>query len=287
MSFEKKITVIVTTYNHEKYIAKCLESILKQRDVDFEVIAADDFSSDNTLKIIKEFAAKDSRIKVLETSQNLGMQKNLKRAFDKVLEWGAYYMAVCEGDDYWIDDLKLLKMSRFMDENPSFSMCFSSILFYYQEKDEYRFRLTLTEDTECIGIKDLIKFNHIANFSCCFYRRKVIEELPQKIFEDKTMADWLFNLACAEKGDIGFIFDPMSVYRIHGNSLWSSQSDFIKLKSYLEIARKYNKFFNNKYDKEFSKLIYSLEKEVKFQRYPLLLILRKIIAKVKKYVRKG
>src|SRR5690349_4970838 len=97
-----KINVIVTTYNHEKYIAQCLESILEQKgDFEIEVIVGDDCSTDGTRKIVEGFGARHPNIiSVLPKGENLGITKNLKRCLDACT---GEYIAICEGDDYWTD----------------------------------------------------------------------------------------------------------------------------------------------------------------------------------------
>jgi glycosyltransferase involved in cell wall biosynthesis len=242
-----KINVVVTVYNHERYIAQCLESILKQKgDFQLEIIVGDDCSTDQTFNIIEGFRKSYPKIvNVLPVEQNLGIAKNLKRCLDAC---SGEYIAICEGDDYWTDENKLQKQKDFLDARRDCSMCFSAILLFYQEKNltiPHHAQSMLRKDA--ITIEDLIENNYIGNFSCCMYRIDIVKKLPQEIYDLKT-DDWLFNMMCSQFGKIGFIPDKMSVYRIHNNGAWSGKDRFEQLDyicKYIDIS---NKFFDYKYD---------------------------------------
>lgn len=108
-----KYSVIVITYFHEDYIKKTLESILMQSVVgDLEIIIGDDGSKDNTVKILNEYKEKYSFIHIF-AHENVGISKNL---YDLLKKANGEYIAILEGDDYWIDVDKL-KKQRFIIEN--------------------------------------------------------------------------------------------------------------------------------------------------------------------------
>lgn len=247
-----KINVIVTTYNHEKYIAQCLESILEQKgDFQIEIIIGDDCSTDNTRKIVEGFGEKYPKIiSILPMEKNLGITKNLKRCLDVC---SGEYIAICEGDDYWTDVNKLQKQKDFLESHKDYSMCFSAIMLYYEEKDYFVHhpdQVSLRKDA--ITIEDLIENNYIGNFSCCMYRTDVVKRLPQGIYNLYTV-DWMFNMACAQLGDIGFLKNPMSVYRLHSNGAWTGKAELEQLEGICNHINVYNNFFDYKYDLLFSK----------------------------------
>lgn len=247
-----KINVIVTTYNHEKYIAQCLESILEQKgDFQIEIIIGDDCSTDNTRKIVEGFGEKYPKIiSILPMEKNLGITKNLKRCLDVC---SGEYIAICEGDDYWTDANKLQKQKDFLESHKDYSMCFSAIMLYYEEKDYFVHhpdQVSLRKDA--ITIEDLIENNYIGNFSCCMYRTDVVKRLPQGIYNLYTV-DWMFNMACAQLGDIGFLKNPMSVYRLHSNGAWTGKAELEQLEGICNHINVYNNFFDYKYDLLFSK----------------------------------
>lgn len=111
------ISIISPTYNHEKYIGKCIESVLQQDFSEWEMIILDDGSTDNTYAVALGYAEKDSRIRVL-TQQNVGVF-NLAETYNKGLSISTgKYIAVLEGDDLWNRD-KLSKQFKLMENDPS------------------------------------------------------------------------------------------------------------------------------------------------------------------------
>jgi glycosyltransferase involved in cell wall biosynthesis len=249
----KKISVIVTAYNHEKYIAQCLDSIIMQKGYfDLEVILGDDCSKDTTRKIMMEYSEKYPGLFVLLPPQaNLGIPHNIKRCLKAC---SGDYIAFCEGDDYWTDSYKLQKQLDFMESHPAYSLCFNAIVIYREESNRFEThfdQLHMVNDT--LTIEDLIEHNAIGNFSCCMYRTIDIQALQNKLF-DIPMADWLFNMACGQIGKIGFIRDWMSVYRIHDNGAWSSISRGEQYKQLLSSIENYDQFFDYKYNKQFNQL---------------------------------
>jgi glycosyltransferase involved in cell wall biosynthesis len=252
-----KINVIVTTYNHEKYIAQCLESIIEQKgNFQIEVIVGDDASTDNTRKIVDEFQERYPKtIIVLPIQENLGVTKNLKRCLDAC---SGEYIAICEGDDYWTDEYKLQKQLTFMERHQDFSMCFSALMLYHQDLDmfePFQDQLQLTKNV--LTTEDLILMNSIGNFSCCMYRAKVIRQLPDELFDLFTV-DWMFNMVCGEFGKIGFIRDWMTVYRKHTHGVWAGRSNLERITELLRLADDYNRFFRHKYSYYFQILHSSL-----------------------------
>ena len=256
------ISVVVTSYNHEKYIQECIDSILMQKgNFELELILGDDDSQDGTRRILEEYHNKYPKtVHLLPKAKNMGVTKNLKRCFKEV---NGDYVAVCEGDDYWTDPSKLQKQANFLDDRPDCIMCFNSILMSYEGKEEknYIFQENLTKNT--FTTHDLILDNFIGNFSCCMYRTNIVKKLPDTLY-DIFIVDWMFNIACSEYGNIGFLNDNMTVYRIHDNGLWSSKDSSVQISELSEHIDTYNEFLSFKYDSEFKKYqkrILDLEKE--------------------------
>ena len=114
-----KVSVIVATYNHKNYIAQTLESIVKQKcDFEFEAIVGDDASKDGTAKIVAEYAEKyPDIIKPVLRKKNLGAFRNNADLYKRAK---GEYIALLEGDDYWLPDDKLRKQVEFLDGNPDY-----------------------------------------------------------------------------------------------------------------------------------------------------------------------
>ena len=97
-----KVSVLVVTRNHEKYIRQALDSVVMQEtDFDFEVVIADDFSDDLTLVIAEEYQRHFHSLQLLPSEKHLGITRNYQRGFAACV---GEYIAVLEGDDYWTSD---------------------------------------------------------------------------------------------------------------------------------------------------------------------------------------
>lgn len=256
------ISIIITTYNHEKYIEKAIESVLNQKgNFSKEIIIGDDLSSDKTREIIcKYYKLNENIIRLLFYKKNIGITQNLKHCLK---ECRGRYIAICEGDDYWIDPLKLDKQMQFLEKSPECALCFNSIYLLYEETQECILHPSQQQllDTKYYCTNDLIEENFIGNFSCCFYRNSVIKQLSDSIFE-LFVVDWMLNIACSEFGSIGFIKNPMSVYRIHKSGLWSGLNEVEKKITLLNYVISYDKYFCFKYYSEFKKVKKRLLKHI-------------------------
>ena len=114
-----KVSIVLTSYNHERYIKESIESVLSQTFKDFELIIVDDCSNDNSWEIIESYT--DPRIKAIRNSRNLRTE-GVKRAIMNVAS--GEYIAIHHSDDLWKTD-KLEKQVKFMEEEPEVSACFT------------------------------------------------------------------------------------------------------------------------------------------------------------------
>lgn len=216
------VTTVVTAYNHEKYIRRALESVLMQKGEFFhEILVSDDGSTDGTRAVVREVMARNPGcITDISGDANLGISGNLRKCFTAAK---GDYVAVLEGDDYWISEWKLNRQVRFMQAHERCSMCFSRIKLLNQNGV-----VSLLPRQE--GLSDVLtgedfirdpNQNLIANFSCCMFKGDIARAFPDILYSSR------FNeIACAfyiEKlGPIGFLPDVMSVYRLHDHGVWSA-----------------------------------------------------------------
>ncbi|MBQ0142665.1 MAG: glycosyltransferase family 2 protein [Prevotellaceae bacterium] len=118
------VSIVCITYNHEPYLRKALDGFLMQEtNFPYEIILAEDCSTDGTRQICEEYKAKyPDRITYISRDYNVGGVGNERRA---IAAARGKYLAFCEGDDYWIDPLKLQKQVDFMESHPDYSVCFT------------------------------------------------------------------------------------------------------------------------------------------------------------------
>jgi glycosyltransferase involved in cell wall biosynthesis len=250
-----KVSVVIVSYNQEKYIGECLEGILAQRgDFTIELVIGDDFSTDGTLEIINNYAGlvesnQQFEVKILPTDQNHGIAQNFKRCFEACT---GDYVALCEGDDFWFDSDKLQKQISFMASHPDCSQCHHDLLVYYLEDDLFEYPVVQQElDAEILTAREIILDYTIGNFSCCMYAGEHIKALPDEIFET-SFGDWMFNIYFSTLGSIGRIKEPMSVYRKHQEAVWSSKESTEMATVLSGYIDDYTAFFDFEYDAEFS-----------------------------------
>jgi len=134
-----RVSVIIPTYNHEKYVGECIQSVLDQTYQDFEIIITDDGSSDGTVKVIKEFA--DLRIQLYTYAENKGA---CTATNDCIRKAAGEYIAVLNSDDAW-EPTKLEKQVAYLDDHPEIGAVFTKADF-------------INESSKLIGLADYDRF---------------------------------------------------------------------------------------------------------------------------------
>jgi glycosyltransferase involved in cell wall biosynthesis len=217
-----KLSVLTLTYNHASFIDECIESVLAQQ-VDFPMqhIIADDGSDDGTQDIILEYAAKYPHIvPVFQKTRSYG-RRNVQALFDMCR---TEYAAICDGDDYFTDPLKLQTQVNFLDKYKDCALCFHVVRVMYEDFPE---REDLYPPVEGLprGIRpfyylsDIIKHN-LMQTNSAMYRWRFKNGLPDWFRSDLCPGDWYWHILHAETGKIGFINKTMSVYRRHPQGLY-------------------------------------------------------------------
>lgn len=210
------------TYNHARYIAQAVESVLAQKTTfPYEIVIGDDCSTDGTREIVVELQRRfPEKIRLILHPQNLGLlgKKNLVATF---AECRGDYLAYLEGDDYWDEPDKLERQADFLDTNPRFVGCFHDIqMLNLKVAPEPRpYHMGYAPHFTEVGLREMLAhgFPHLMTM---MYRRQCLATFPDWFYE-VCMGDWsLFSLLVSQ-GPMMFIRDlPAGVYRIHGTSYW-------------------------------------------------------------------
>jgi len=206
-----KVSVCIITYNHEQYIDACLQGAVSQQlNCDYEIVIGEDMSTDGTLEICRKYAAAyPDIIKLISGPVNVGMTKNGLRTFAACT---GDYLAICEGDDFWIDPHKLQRQLDFMLANPEYSMIAENGLVIDSIKNtEYPFNNIEERDLE---IHHLLSKRQFPTASVLIRRSM----LDQSLFNYEFTADTFLWCFLARKGKIRYIPVMSSVYRrgLHG-----------------------------------------------------------------------
>ncbi|MEH2281869.1 MAG: glycosyltransferase [Nostoc sp.] len=226
-----KVSVLMVTYNHEKFIAQAIESVLMQKvHFEYELVIGEDCSTDNTRQIVIDYQRKYSdKIRLLLPDVNLGAHKNFLNTF-KACQ--GQYLAILEGDDYWTCGEKLQKQVEFLDKNLDFAICFHNVLVFWQD-NSYSPAIFLQNQPKTSTIENLLINNFISTPSV-MYRAGLVQNFPDWFYE-QSMGDWTFHILNAQHGKIGYIDEVMSAYRIHAKGVWSSKSRESQIKETIRM----------------------------------------------------
>lgn len=220
------VSICCITYNHDKFIRECLEGFVMQKtNFNFEVLIHDDASIDNTVSIIREYEKKYPEIiKPIYQRENqyskgvsISATYNFPRAKGK-------YIAMCEGDDYWIDPLKLQKQVDFLETDEEYVLCFHKVNILKTDGTIVKDFITRVpenyETQETLG-----RFgNYIHTPSVVF--RNNIKEFPAE-FKQSPIGDYFLYMLLAQYGKLKYIEENMAVYR-EGIGVWSNKSEYFR-----------------------------------------------------------
>lgn len=210
------ISVLMLTYNFEKYIDEAIRGVMHQRcSHNFELVIGDDHSTDGTVEICRRWAAKyPGHIVLMENVQNRGLMQNFA---DTYAHCRGRYIAICEGDDYWIDRTKLQRQADFLDAHPDYAMCVHRVVNYYEEDGSMS--LSNGGQKSDNDIIDLARRNFVTNVSVMF-RHANVNPLPEWVTQAATY-DYAMHMLNAEHGNIRYMNRCMAVYRKRREALWS------------------------------------------------------------------
>lgn len=217
------VAIHCLVYNHEPYLRDCLEGFVRQQtNFPFVAIVHDDASTDGSAAIIREYEEKYPHIfKPIYETENQYSKRNgsVGRIMNAAIEaTGAKYVAMCEGDDYWTDPMKLQKQVDFMEANPEYSMCFhaAEILLQGVDRSKCGARCEHIIDKEYSATEMFAEW--IVPTASIIYRQRV-NEYTIKHQDWITRGDIILVLKCAHTGKVWGMSNTMSVYRMQPNSV--------------------------------------------------------------------
>jgi glycosyltransferase involved in cell wall biosynthesis len=246
------VSVLCITYNQKAFIRQTLDSILSQKtDFAYELLIGDDSSTDGTAEIIADYAARYSNIVAVLRSENVGVVKNLDDLASRV---SGEYVAICEGDDYWIDRDKLQRQLEYMRQRPEYTLCYHPVKVVYEDMPTVEEQYPEHPNPQP-SLSDLVAHNFIQTNSV-FYRWRYRGVATLQISPGIITADWYIHLMHAEVGRIGFLPQVMAVYRKHAGSMWAAFDTVLARhkrlgKSEIEFHRQLRGHFGGRYDSQY------------------------------------
>lgn len=271
MKSEIMVSVCCITYNHENYIKKTLEGILNQQtNFAFELLIHDDASTDNTQKIIKEFTKSHPSI-IKPIFQKKNIKSSIKSGMNPTFNYPrarGKYIAICDGDDHWIDNTKLQKQVDCLERDSSLSGCYHGVKIKYIKSG--RVKTIRNKGLTTYDLGSYLEKNPFIATSSMVFRTEITNLIPgwsKNIFA----GDFLMRYLIAVNGKIRYLDFIMSTYNKGVEGSWTMTKNEQK-----------------RIDKEFSDNIYALLKINEYSNYQYQFeVLKKVDFIITRYKRRS
>ncbi len=229
MEVEPLVSVIVPAYQHEAYIAACLDGILGQQvSFPMEILIGEDESTDGTRAICQRYAELyPERIKLFLRSRRdvvsiMGRPTGRANLMALLASARGKYIAMCEGDDYWTDPLKLQKQVDRLEADPRIVLSFHAVRVLKPDGTFEADGITRVPELHRTRMDLATRGNYIHTPTVVY--RRVLGEFPPEIFET-PIADFFIYMLLSAHGELDYVPDVMAVYR-GGVGIWSSRSRY-------------------------------------------------------------
>ncbi|WP_394960520.1 glycosyltransferase [Candidatus Allofournierella merdavium] len=212
------VTVVITTYNQERYIRQAIDSVLAQKtDFDFEVYITEDCGTDGTRAILREYAARfPERIRLNLRDKNVGISRNW---YEGLCAARGSFVCTLEGDDWWRDDRKLQKQADFLRAHPEYLAVSHTLLLTDDAGNTYG---TLPDDERILNADaTMALFLRGVTYSCTACMVRNIFQTPDPAREayvtaNRSIADFALCMLYLDGGRVFVMDDAMSAYRVSG-----------------------------------------------------------------------
>lgn len=261
------VSIICTCFNQESYIKDVINGFLAQKtEYRFEIIIHDDCSSDNTHNIALYYQKKyPNIIKVIQPDDNLYSSKGMNYVLNNaVIHANGEYIALCEGDDFWIDKHKLQKQIGELEKNKDINICFTAA--YGLDPQKNISKLCDYKKNQIFNFDDVIlgggAFMPTASL---MIRKRIFDNLPEWFFTHAPIGDYFIQILASENGAI-YICEYSTVYRINSVGSWSVRLKQRKLEKTQKDVLGYRYAFEElitQYDND------SLKKALSFELFKL------------------
>lgn len=228
---DKLVSIVLPTYNGEKYIQESIESILCQTYKNWELIIVNDCSQDNTLQIINEYAQKDSRIRIINNEVNKKLPASLNIGFENAQ--GDYY--TWTSDDNMYKPEALMYMSEFLDNNPQIALIACDFDMVQEGNED---KITKYSDTNPDN-RTVLGNIFCSNIGACFmYRKEIAQKIgkyDEKMFCAEDLDYWCRLMLISE---VHYSNENFYTYRFTKTSLTATRQKEIKARV-RDIQEKY------------------------------------------------
>jgi glycosyltransferase involved in cell wall biosynthesis len=241
------VSVLMTTFDHEAYIAQAVTSALTQQtNFPIEIIVGEDCSTDRTRQILVDLQRDHPQtLRLLLHERNIGGPLNTAAVFSACR---GQYVAMLEGDDYWTHPLKLQKQVDALEAHPEWAICFHPTRVVRDDgsKPPRLYPVNWTKDVATI--EDLFHSNFMATCSVVF-RNRLFGQVPDW-HSEITPGDWALHILNADRGQIGFLNEVLGDYRLHSRGMWASKSRAARDVEILRMFSRIDHHFHGKYARQ-------------------------------------
>lgn len=263
-----KVSVLMITYNHERFIAQALDSVLMQQvDFEYEIVVGEDCSTDSTRQILLEYQQNyPDKIRLLLQRKNLGMIGNMVETCNACR---GDYIALLEGDDFWTSPQKLQKQVDLLETHPECSGCFHNVLMAQEgapEKNRLFHNAPLAK--RFFSLEDIVSSHFIPTCSTVF-RASMFAGFPDWYLE-MPMGDWPLHILNTEHGPYAYLDEVMATYRIHGGGAWSGNSRLAILDKTIQVCYRIDLYLIGRHPREISSSIRTLAYEFENEAFEIL-----------------
>ncbi len=238
-----QIHIVLATYNGEKYIREQLDSILENSWNDFSVEVCDDGSTDETLRIVREYCARDNRVTCHENTVNLGYTKNF---LEGIRRSESPYIMLCDQDDIWHRDkiertfCELQKLEKVQGKEKPL-MVFTDAMNYDSEtgRELGSFHKTSRLDVKKLDTAHLFMENKC--IGCTVMINAAVLSYLQEMPEEIRVHDWWLALICSHFGKIMYLDEMTLHYRQHSGNMIGGSSFVSYMKNRISGLREQRK----------------------------------------------
>lgn len=224
-----KVSVICVTYNHEKYISMALDSILMQEtNFPFEIIIHDDLSTDNTREIISEYVRKYPQLIKTILQKNNTYPEGSSPLIRAMLDAGGDYIAICEGDDYWVDAKKLEKQINIFNDNSDCRIVSHRVHIKNDTITTQPYEPYVKYNQNTYKFEDVLNGHFIPSLSILF-RKDMFPIYDPFYLKDIICRDIAIELILLRSGFGVHLKEEMGVYRHHDSGLTKKKRECLEI----------------------------------------------------------
>lgn len=270
------VSVCVQTFQHVSYIEKCLKGILMQKtDFSFEILLGEDGSSDGTREICIEYAKKyPKKIKLFlhDRANNISIEGKPTGRFNflyNLFSANGKFIAICEGDDFWIDELKLQKQVDFLTKQDNYV-----ISAHYCQTLRHSIEEPVVKPIEDMDFSAILLNGLKVETLSVLFKNNFNRNLPEWLIKCPNGDYPLFLIILESGGKVNYMEEVMACYRIHDGGMWSSNSIKDMGQKGINSMEICNRGFQYKYRKLFKKAIRNRRRKFGLLSFNLMALLK-------------